>query len=81
MTTTPGTLSAARQRTDYVQTRSCLRLLLAVEQDNDRVPDPMLACIKHIILSVTITGAALLDNNEATTKSTSQDGGMAGNFC
>ena len=27
------------------------------------------------------TGAALLDNNEATAKSTSQDGGMAGNFC
>ena len=26
------------------------------------------------------TGAALLDNNEATAKSTSQDGGMAGNF-
>ena len=27
------------------------------------------------------TGAALLHNNEATAKSTSQDGGMAGNFC
>ena len=26
------------------------------------------------------TGAALLDNNEATAKSTSQDGGMAVNF-
>ena len=26
------------------------------------------------------TGAALLENNEATTKSTSQDGGMAVNF-
>ena len=26
------------------------------------------------------TGAALLDNNETTAKSTSQDGGMAGNF-
>ena len=29
---------------------------------------------------VKITGAALLDNNEATAKSTSQDGRMAGNF-
>ena len=26
------------------------------------------------------TGAALLDNNETTAKSTIQDGGMAGNF-
>ena len=31
-------------------------------------------------LQVTTTGAALLDNNETTAKSTSQDGGMAGNF-
>ena len=30
---------------------------------------------------VRTTGTALLDNNEATAKSTSQDGGMAVNFC
>ena len=28
----------------------------------------------------TTTGAALLDNNETTAKSTTEDGGMAGNF-
>jgi len=29
---------------------------------------------------ISTTGAVLLDNNETTAKSTSQDGGMAGNF-
>ena len=33
-----------------------------------------------MLTRVTSTGAALLDNNEATAKSTSQDGGMAVNF-
>ena len=39
-------------------------------------------CSRYYIMPVagTTTGAALLDNNEATAKSTSQDGGMAGNF-
>ena len=34
----------------------------------------------NIVLSVETTGAALHENNEATAKSTSQDGGMAVNF-
>ena len=36
--------------------------------------------LKTEILNIAITGAALHENNEATAKSTSQDGGMAVNF-
>jgi len=44
---------------------------------NTNLTNTMIGKLK---LPIITTGAALLDNNEATAKSTSQDGGMAVNF-
>ena len=60
-TTRPERQSAARQRTDCVQTPSCLRSLSAVEQGSDQGSDPTLACQSN--KTITFNTTALTDQD------------------
>ena len=56
---------------DYV-----VMLLMLLSWPSD--VDTAASLYDDVISSIPDTGAALLDNNETTAKSTTQDGGMAG---